>query len=495
MALNRKFQLCVAEETQPGIAVTDLFSASNADFEPIEPRFELDVDDVQREVVRGTLTKATPLSGLTRCTVRFGIELAGHRSAGATDIPKFSALLRACGMHHVLHRAIAVDSGSFTGPLLHGEIITGGTSSETGMVIGDVADGQSLIRYVPVSGGSFTAGETVTGGTSGSDVDLNSPTGDSPAGSSWYPISGNKITIDTTSGSGDVAAGDILKGATSGAIIRALAAHYSSGTNPDSGDATGDALEFEVLDGTLTGGETFNNVTTGQTGSFTYTDATIVYVDMPTLSIGVIEDGRAKKAAGCRGTFSIEWQNGRPTVINFTFTGLWVGSEDRSPIAGVTRTNRAPVIFRNADFQVGGVSDAYGSEYQPRVSQFSFDIGNNVAMREDCTATQGYTEAIITDRTPTLSMNPLAQPEAAFGFINSVAAGTPFRLRARQGTASADRFAFTFPGVKVTGNAIGDREGETVDDITASLSGYSSDGTDREDNEFVMHYETVQAGW
>lgn len=488
MALTQKFQLFAEEEAQPGVFSSDLFVAANADFEPINPSAEIAVDDVERDVVRGTLTKATAISGMREATIRFGIEMAGESSLSPSTAPKFGLLLRACGFHQVAHKALRIDT-DMDGPFLHGETITGGTSTETATVVHDHAQGQTIVRIANATG-NFSAGETITGSVSGTTATVDSPPGNTAAGSTWWPVSSNTATMNIASTSGDCAVGDLFQGATSRAIVRAKAAHFTAGS-----PATATAAEFEVLDGIVVDGETFSNITTGQTGSFTYSAGTVAYQDWPSVSLGLIEDGRAKSFRACRGTFSIDAQVGQPIVINFEFRGIYQGTEDRSPVTGVTRTNRLPVVFRGANVQVGTLSDTLALETQPRLSQFSLDVGNSLAFRKDANDTEGHNEVMITERSSTISIDPELQPEAAFAFLASLLDGTPFRVRFRNGANAGDRFIITAPGVKVTGANVGDRDGLATSDVQARLSGYAANGVDREDNELVLSYETVVAGW
>lgn len=497
MALTQKFQLFAKEEAQPGVFASTLFTEAggvNADFEPISPSAEISVDDVQRDIVRGTLTKATPISGMREATIRFGIELTGHKQGAlsasdwADALPAWAPLLRACGMHREFHKILQIDTTTawtVNTHFLHGETIIGGTSGGTGLVVHDTHEGQATIRYVPVNGTPFSTAETITGSTSLAVATLKAQHGDTKAGSSWWPVSKALVTFDYTAGSGTIDIGDILRGEDSGALLRATVA----------GGATGTAVPFEVLDGVIATDEVFNNITPGNTGTLTVTSSTLIYEDWPTVSLGLIEDGRAKSFRGCRGTVTIDSTVGQPVVLNFEFRGLYQATEDLTPVTVTTRTNRQPVVWRGGTFQAGQSTDDFTTEFRPRVSQFSLDMGNSLAFRKDANDTEGHTEVMITERSATVSFDPELQPEAAFGFLASMLDGTPFRLRYLHGQTGGDRFLMTTPGAKVTGAGVGDRDGLATSDIQANLSGRAADGQDREDNEIVLSYETISVGW
>lgn len=84
-----------------------------------------------------------------------------------------------------------------SGPYVAGEVITGGTSNGTGMVLQETANGAASIPYIPLTGALVTT-EVITGGTSGATA--TSSAGPVDGGYAWRPtdtdfdVSGNYVT-------------------------------------------------------------------------------------------------------------------------------------------------------------------------------------------------------------------------------------------------------------------------------------------------------------
>ncbi|MGE4193075.1 MAG: phage tail tube protein [Pseudodesulfovibrio sp.] len=90
-------------------------------------------------------------------------EFRGNGIVGsAVNPPDFDAMLRASAMKRDGIEFLAVDTVTVTGTFVRDEVITGGTSSATGLLIANVGGG---LLYEPLTG-TFESGESVTGGDS-----------------------------------------------------------------------------------------------------------------------------------------------------------------------------------------------------------------------------------------------------------------------------------------------------------------------------------------
>lgn len=142
-------------------------------------------------------------------------------------------------------------------------------------------------------------------------------------------------------------------------------------------------------------------------------------------TIGLFQSGRLKTIIGAAGTFVIKGSAGNPCTIDWTFTGKWAAPTSTA-ILTPTYTALVPPRFAGATLTIGA------TPY--KVSDFELDMGNKVALVEDCTDATGYLMALVTDREPKLSVKLMATTAKDFyadhvggveaAFICAVGAGT-----------------------------------------------------------------------
>lgn len=158
--LVRNRQLALKVESTEGTAET--VAAADADLLVYDPKFEMENPLFDRNPAKASMTHLPGLVGIRSGKISGRVEVRG--SGTATTAPSWAKLLKACGFSQTTVKKIAI--GAITGgPFVHNEIITGGTSSGTGRVIGDWATGSSHVYYEVVTG-TLQNGETLTGGTS-----------------------------------------------------------------------------------------------------------------------------------------------------------------------------------------------------------------------------------------------------------------------------------------------------------------------------------------
>ena len=175
-----------------------------------------------------------------------------------------------------------------------------------------------------------------------------------------------------------------------------------------------------------------------------------------TLTIAVYEDGRKKLAKGCMGTFKFVGESGKDMMIEWTFTGCYVQTNDASML---TPTYPTGVPLRFADATV-----ALGS-HTPCLQKLEIDAGNNVILREDPADSSGYKGAIVTDRTVVGTADPEAQLVAGYDTFGKWLANTEeeFSVVVDDGT---DVITITAPKCEITNIDDGDRNSLRTDPIT-----------------------------
>lgn len=133
--------------------------------------YELVPESERREIIQASKSNWSDLIGVEMARIGMGVELRG--SGSASTAPSFGTLLKGASYGETAVKKIAV--GAITsGPFLHGEVITGGTSSGTGRVVGQYATGVTHVYYVPVSG-TLQDAETITGAGGASATTSSAP--------------------------------------------------------------------------------------------------------------------------------------------------------------------------------------------------------------------------------------------------------------------------------------------------------------------------------
>lgn len=181
--LVQRRQVALKAESTPGTPV------SLAQADALVQPFDLSVVDEPQIFKRNPhqihLDQEKALIGPRTRRINFGFELKG--SGAVATAPKWGLPMEIGGF---TPKALSILSiGAVTGgPFLHGETITGGTSSATARVVYNTANGTTTMYIVDISG-TFAAGsETITGGTSGATA---TETGGVTANAGWsyWPIS------------------------------------------------------------------------------------------------------------------------------------------------------------------------------------------------------------------------------------------------------------------------------------------------------------------
>jgi hypothetical protein len=178
--------------------------------------------------------------------------------------------------------------------------------------------------------------------------------------------------------------------------------------------------------------------------------------NVKTLTIGLYEAGRRKLMRGAVGNVVFEIVPGQAVMMNFTFTGVWAGVSDTAILAP-TYPTLAPIRAASGGATINLVAQTFAS--------CSFDVGNVVAIRPSILNAEGATHGIITDRTPTFTIDPEARLVAADNIWADWIAGTT-RALALSIEGSDDKVNIEAPAVQRQTISNGDREGLRLDQQT-----------------------------
>lgn len=178
--------------------------------------------------------------------------------------------------------------------------------------------------------------------------------------------------------------------------------------------------------------------------------------NVKTLSIALYEAGRVKRMRGAVGTVVFEFVPGQAVMANFTFTGVFDSIADTA-ILTPTYPTLAPIRCSSGAATINSVVQVFSS--------CSFDVGNVVAVRPTIANAQGASYGIITDRTPTFTIDPEASVIAGNDIWGDWTAATT-RALSLQFEDAADSITFAAPAVQRMTISNGDREGLRLDTQT-----------------------------
>jgi hypothetical protein len=167
------------------------------------------------------------------------------------------------------------------------------------------------------------------------------------------------------------------------------------------------------------------------------------------------KDGVKHVMPGTFGTFDITAQAGNFATIKWIFTGSWVEpTDDPNPPPIFERTLPAQVQF--ARLQIG--------TFKATVEKFTFNQMNDVQIRPDVNAQDGYNGTRIVARKPEGGINPEADLVANNDFWGQFAAAQEMPFQMRVGNVAGNTVWMLAANVQYSGMTYGDRSGILVYD-------------------------------
>lgn len=178
--------------------------------------------------------------------------------------------------------------------------------------------------------------------------------------------------------------------------------------------------------------------------------------NVKTLTIGCYVDGKFKSIAGAMGSFVVTLPTGQPGFIDWTFTGVM---QTESDVALITPTYPTDKPMRFA----GGLAE--WNDVNLCVSQAVINSGNNVVLRECPTTAAGFIAAIVTDRRPTITVDPEAATVATQDRWAAWLASTEYVLELDVDGPGNSVLSFDAPKASIINNQEGDRNNIVTDQI------------------------------
>lgn len=212
-----------------------------------------------------------------------------------------------------------------------------------------------------------------------------------------------------------------------------------------------------TLSGSLTLGDTWTVVLTP--AGYEYTPVSTAF---DSVTLYLYRDGLLHKLTGARGTFSVQNTGGEYGLFTFTFTGDYVPATDTAMVTPTYETQK-PTQVELAQLTVGNYTGFAAAE-------FTFDMANDVQIREDVNSAEAYAGALIVGRAPVLTFNPEVVLEATHPVWGDLSAGTQKVFSAKVGKVKGNVVQFEAPNVQFTGVQYGDRNSILTYDITMNCA-------------------------
>lgn len=336
------------------------------------PTFETEVQQIERDVVRGHISPAPSRAGRIRGSIKFKHDIIGSGNTDGTVPPALGALLRACGMAQTAK----------TAPGLVQYWPRVGNVGRMTMV--NLGTGYTLdhVRYVTL--------ECTTGGASGTaSFKVTAPAMTAPDGTTTAAVN-----LSTA----------VMTNSTSFAV-----GHGATITPTLVGNAAvGDKYVLQLgPEGYL-----YTPVSTGFESASGY----------------VYYEGLLHKSLGMRGSWALEAQAGNIASMDFTFQGDFAAPTDESMPTNGVFPELVPPQVELADVRMdNALSNCPAS--------FSIDLANQTEIKECVNAAQGYAGGLIVGRAPTVKFDPEFAPEATYDYWAKLRAGTEIDFSANIGTA------------------------------------------------------------
>ena len=268
-----------------------------------------------------------------------------------------------------------------------------------------------------ITDGPFKNGETIIGGTSGAEGRVVMETEDGTAVLYYVPLSGDLQDVETITGSVSTAS----------AI---------TGSVPE--DA----------------GREIKPISTG----------------VPSLTLGLYEDGIRKLIKGARGTVKFNFKIGEPVIANFNFMGVESGVTDASMLSGVSFDDVLPPVLLNAIMSVDNSS--------LNIGEMEIDIANTLASKDKIDDAKGILSYMITGRDVQGSFNPEMVSVATHDFFTKWFNNNPVKLDMLYGQNTGNSFRFYAPKLVYSKVDDGERDGIQLAQTSFDLTGSMEPGDD-----------------
>lgn len=281
-------------------------------------------------------------------------------------------------------------------------------------------------------------------------------------GASRIPI--GEITVST------YVRNEIVTGGTSSATVRVIAPVIDGETHIYFEPLTGKLVTAEVLTGSISGAVSTSSSGPQVHGHFVK-PVSGDNCDSEVVSIDFENDGFRWKARSSMGNMTFENGANQRMFLDFAFQGPKDTIENKA-MTTVTRDSEDPPIAKTSELKFDAFSPVW--------TKITFDMGNNVILRPNGNATgdSGFESARVTARDPKVTITLEHELTTAFDFFDKLDNGTKIALQHHVGTVLDKKIWFFCDELEFDELPIGDLDGITSLDVTASCTGAANDSND-----------------
>ncbi|GAA0745177.1 hypothetical protein CA233_19180 [Sphingomonas sp. ABOLD] len=241
----------------------------------------------------------------------------------------------------------------------------------------------------------------------------------------------------------------------------------------------------ETFDTPLTTGESAAIPANWTYSGTTPADATAKATDQPLAVIAFYRDGVLFKYTHCRGVVNLNGRSARPGFAAFSFAGIFAGKTDAAvPSLAALKQHAPPNLARGTDAS----NVAIFNRKPVSISTWSFNDGANVTSSEDPNTNIGFGAGEIGQRTPVLTIDPLATLVANRDVLAQISTGALVPASFRYGTQAGNRWALTIPVAQVTGESDTQRDNLVGEQITAQAISQGKDAYLRDTDSILCFY-------
>lgn len=185
------------------------------------------------------------------------------------------------------------------------------------------------------------------------------------------------------------------------------------------------------------------------------------------LTIAGYENGMIHKMWGARGNVSLKCEDGAPCWLHFVFTGADFSTTDGALLTGVSYHSTKPLPFLNASLTI--------DSYAALIGTLDIDMGNKVVLRQDVSSVSGHKSAVITNREPSMTIDPEKVLVATYDFYGKLRSGNEGALSFSLYGAAGNIATITAPKVQYTELSEDSNEGLRKLGITCQLNRNAGD--------------------
>ena len=455
MALLQRSELLKTVEGIPGTQASPTWAGSDAT-DVLDLNFTQQRTVNPRQAARPSLSRTVETIGRSSAQVSFSADAKG--SGTALTAPDYGEFLEACLMSEQFVVVLALASAA---TLYVGDLLTGGTSGATGIVMRTVS-ATAAVPIFPLSG-TFGNSEALTSayGSTVPNTDTTALPGTNTA-LCWRPWSQPALTFATTStwSGSDPSVGETI-----------IATNSTSGLMEGGGtilavNTTTTTVEWNW--GTLTASSTLVS-TSGKTATVHGTPA-ITQTEGKSLTMRPNRDGLARPVYGAKGTFALQGEAGAQSRFNFTFTGKAGTPTDIGLQTGASFATTVPPRLASGLVMIDGIAVP--------VKSFQVDLNNTVVMRANANSAEGDLRAEITGREPTLTLEVDQIGKGNYDFWTKWLNSTTARIGIQLGSTNGNIIAVVAGAAQITEISDGDVDGVATHTISYALRATTADGDD-----------------